>query len=562
MKQTLLACLQLIAFITIAEPVVYSQTSSSESNITAVTVYLDRALVTRTITKRLTKGQHIVVFDNLPEAIVQNSLQATGEGKAVLKDVKFKQEFYKSVTDNDKKTLIDKMTNLSDSIVDADDVIANATKEEKAIEEMLRKIMDNASESTSKGKSQPELDPDKLIKLVTFYRNRIDVLNKQTRFIERKKRLFNADIALLQDKLNSLGRNTERSKNFVEVLLGVKDDSEITVNLSYMLQGPSWYPVYDVRVFTDTKKMNLTYQAMIQQNTTEDWNNATIKLSTARVNVKGDQPSLSPWYVSFQEYAVRRDAESLKLKKGQMLQMSNSMAVNKEITVEDSKAEAPAEIQIEAATVEKGATSAVFVVPGKNTVKSDNQQHKVTVMMNQFDAYFRYSAVPKLMQNAFLKAKVKNTSDFPLLAGATNVFLDNNFISTSQIDQVNPGQEFWTFLGVDDGIDIKYKTIKQYQKDEGLITKKNKYVYEYIIEITNNKKTEEEIVVWDQIPMANSADIKVNLEEPNLEADKDRVKMDDYNYLEWYYKIKPAEKLRIPFKFSVEGPKNRTMSGL
>jgi len=95
-----------------------------------------------------------------------------------------------------------------------------------------------------------------------------------------------------------------------------------------------------------------------------------------------------------------------------------------------------------------------------------------------------------------------------------------------------------------------------------VITKKNKYIYDYIIEITSNKKNEEELVVWDQIPMSNSADIKVTLTEPDIEADKEHVKIDDYSYIEWFYKIKPKEKIKIPFKFTVEGPKNKTISGL
>ena len=97
------------------------------STITAVTVFLDRAMVTRTITKKLTKGEHVLIFDNLPEAIEENSIQANGEGNAVLKDVKFKKEFYATITDDEKRGLNEKVLILQDSLVDANDHIANAT---------------------------------------------------------------------------------------------------------------------------------------------------------------------------------------------------------------------------------------------------------------------------------------------------------------------------------------------------------------------------------------------------------------------------------------------------
>jgi uncharacterized protein (TIGR02231 family) len=537
--------------------------NKNESSITAVMVFLDRAIVTRTISKRFTKGEHILLFDNLPEAVDQNSIQANGEGNAVLKDVKFKREFYAATTDEEKRKLNAKVISLQDSLVDANDLISNANKEQKMVEELIEKIMTRISTVSNNEKVQPDADPDKWIKMVSYYRTKLDELNKQIRSTEREIRLLNDEINLVQTKINSLGGTQEKSKNIVEVLIDVREESEVSVNLSYMVHGPSWYPVYDLRVFTDTKKMNITYQAMIRQNTTEDWDNVKIKLSTARANLSGQQPSLSQWYLSLYDYTQDRESDDRVKRKAEMSQMYNAAPSKSAELGEDKKDALRAEdIAINEATIEPGATSAVFVVSGKNTINSDNQQHKVTIMMNEFDAVFRYSTVPKLIPYAYLKAKVINTTDYPLLSGSTNVFLDNNFVSTSQLDLVSTGQEFWTFLGVDDGIEVKYKTIKQYQKDEGVITKKNKYIYDYIIEITSNKKSEEEIVVWDQIPMSNSADIKVTLTEPDIEADKEHVKMDDYNYIEWFYKIKPKEKIKIPFKFTVESPKNKTISGL
>ncbi len=537
--------------------------TNTSSSVSAVTVYLDRALVTRTISQRLTKGEHTLVFDNLPESIDQNSIQANGEGDAILKDVKLKKEYYSATTDEEKKKLNEKILALQDSLVDANDVISNANKEQKMTAELLEKIMVRITAVPTNEKVQlPEPDPEKWMKMVSNYRIKLDVLNKQIRLTERKIRLLNDQLNFFQTKIASLGGGQEKSKNFAEVLIEVKEESNISVNFSYIVYGPSWYPVYDIRAYTDSKKMRITYQAMIQQNTTEDWNNVQIKLSTAKANMNGQQPELSPWYVSLYEYPKRSESEE-SLRKPEMAQMySNSMPteVSKAlITREENKT---GEIKINEASVELGATSAVFVVPGKNSISSDNQPHKVNIMTNEFDASFRYSTVPKLMTYAFLKAKVKNTTDYPLLPGSTNVFLDNNFISTSQLEQVNPDQEFWIFLGVDEGIELKYKNLKQYQDEEGLIVKKNKFVYDYMIEITNNKKSEEEIVVWDQIPIANSADIKVNLIAPDLSQENKDIKIDDYKYIEWFYKIKPAEKIRIPFKFTVEGPKDKTISGL
>lgn len=532
-------------------------------NITEVTVFLDRAMVTRTANSNLTKGEHVIIFDNLPESIETNSLQATGKGKAILRDVRFKQTNYPEVTDDKILELNKKILNTDDNIVDANDIIVNAKKEKQITEELIAKIITRIEEKPTKNEVRMALDMEKLFLMIDTYRSKLNTLDKEIRSTERKIRKYEDELDFLNSEINNSGSKQERSKYFAEVLIDVQEESTIEINLTYMVYGPAWYPVYDLRVSGDSKKMDLIYYANIMQNTLEDWENVQIKLSTARANVGGHQPDLSPWYLSLYEENVLRERVSSESKKMGMSQMYNEMP-SKSLAVEDEEVFEPGapDISISAAGVEMGATAAVFAVAGKNTINSDNQHHKVTIMMQSFDASFRYSTVPKLAPYAYLKAKVKNTSDFPILAGSTNVFLDNNFVATSQIEQVNPDQEFWTFLGVDDGIKVEYKTIKNYQKDDGIISKKSKFINEYIIEITSNKKNQEEIVIWDQIPISNHEDIKINLIEPKLSDNQKNVKINDYNYIEWFFNIKPGEKIKIPFKFTVESPKNKNISGI
>ena len=54
---------------------------------------------------------------------------------------------------------------------------------------------------------------------------------------------------------------------------------------------------------------------------------------------------------------------------------------------------------------------------------------QVSVAIVDLKPTFEYECVPKRTSHAYLKAKVKNTSPYALLAGPTNIFLDNNFIA-------------------------------------------------------------------------------------------------------------------------------------
>ena len=72
---------------------------------------------------------------------------------------------------------------------------------------------------------------------------------------------------------------------------------------------------------------------------------------------------------------------------------------------------------------------------------------KVSIATIQLKPTFEYETVPKLSQNAFLKAKVKNDSEYPLLSGPANVFLDNSFVTRSCLNNVSPQEEFSCSLG-------------------------------------------------------------------------------------------------------------------
>ena len=74
-------------------------------------------------------------------------------------------------------------------------------------------------------------------------------------------------------------------------------------------------------------------------------------------------------------------------------------------------------------------TSTHFEIVRPATILSDGVGHKVSICQLDFSPKFEYIAIPKAVQHAFLKICVKNESNYALLAGPANVFLDNNFLT-------------------------------------------------------------------------------------------------------------------------------------
>ena len=533
---------------------VFVSLNSVESKITSVTVYSDRAQITRSATTYLTKGEHKILFDELPQSIEQNSIQANGKGNAILRDVTFKTEQFANITDEKRKSLSDKLQELQDD----KDTLNDRTTQANDLKQVVRDILAKLT-STSEEIENVELDPEKWIKMVEFYRSKQEVLDTEIRETEKALRDLSLEIDKVRREIRELGQQAYKYKNIVEVLVDVRKDGNLTLDLSYIVYGPSWTPIYDLRVDSQEKKMHLTYKSNIFQTTGEDWNNVDLKLSTAKPNMSAQPPELSPYYISiYYPQPARKERKMAKSRPSYSNQMSFAI---EGMSVEESLDELE-DISYSASTVESGAISVVFDIDGSNTIKSDNEPHLVTITIQEFPAGFRYSAIPKHSQFAYLKAKVKNDSDYPFLPGDTNIFLDNNFVANSYIKAVAPTEEFWTFLGVDEGIKVEYKFVKKFDETGGIFVEKNKKIFEYLIKITNNKKTQEEIVIWDQLPISQNENIKVKLIEPAYKEDTEILKINEHKYIEWFFQPKPGEEIIIPFKYSVEYPLDTQIEGL
>jgi len=55
--------------------------------------------------------------------------------------------------------------------------------------------------------------------------------------------------------------------------------------------------------------------------------------------------------------------------------------------------------------------------------------HKVSVALLDLPCEFEHFTVPKMIPNAYLKAKLTNKSKFLFLQGPSNIFVDNNFMT-------------------------------------------------------------------------------------------------------------------------------------
>jgi uncharacterized protein (TIGR02231 family) len=547
----LFALLSLVPLAALAAPV--------NSAITAVTVYTDRAVVTRTATVDLPGGTTELVFANLPQALNERSLQVSGRGtaQALILDVSAKQTFVDFTPNARVKELEDLLKGLAKQVRGLDDRGNLLNAQQASLDRMETALF----APPTKDVPRPDLNQfTSSLNYLTEQKARL--VTERATLDEQREELANK-INAAQNQLNELRGSGGRAFKTVTVRVAAPQAGSLDVALSYTVPGASWAPSYDARVLSADRAVALSYFGIVRQSTGEDWKNVALTLSTARPGLGGAAPALSVWSLDVFNPVLLREQAMNDRRREMSSKMAAPAAVNMQAFTTNAAGDAAGaaeerDAEMARATIEAGATSASFKIAVASSVPSDNSPQKVPITSATLKASPEYLTVPKHLATAYLTAKVFNTSEFPLLAGAMNVFLDGTFVTTSALRTVMVGEKFDLALGADEGISVKHKRVNKFTEDTGLTNSGKRITYEYLITVQNNKRTTERVIVADQVPLSRNEKIVVK----QLAPTPGELKPTDEGSLKWTLDLKPGEKRELTVKFAIEYPNDVQVTGL
>lgn len=540
------------------------------AKIARVTVYADRAEVVRRFATTLPAGEHALVFDALPGETDLSSVRVNGQGSFSLIDIRTETIQTLEVTDTQVRELSTKLKAEQVKLQEVTQAQTRNAQRRASLDKVLGRLTAVGKESAN-----PDLDPAKWAGYLSYHVDSLAKLDQETLDLKGRDDALRAEINRLERELNQLNGNRTKSRNVARVKIEVTQAGPQEFELSYVVAGPSWSPRYDVRADTVAKKLTVAYQAQVRQRTGEDWLGVSLRLSTAQPGVAGREPELTPWALYKAETvvptgAVLMDEGGLAAAKPQSATATRHGRAKQE--EQQAHAEhllpvvpltpAAAAMEISSATVQAGATAALFQVPRAYDIPSDPKSVKVALTEQTFFASFRHSCVPKLSPNVYLKAQAVNASDYPFLPGPTAVFLDGAYVAAASMDLVPAGQEFITFLGVDQTVKVERRVLARREEVTGVFGKKtHRTVHDQLFKVTNGKRADIDLTVGDQLPLSNHDAIKVVLEEPRYEKDTDALKLNEQKFLEWRLRLGAGDKLDLPFRFAVERPEDVIVVG-
>ncbi|MFH1622022.1 MAG: mucoidy inhibitor MuiA family protein [Candidatus Omnitrophota bacterium] len=565
MKKSSLLSLFLVFFVSFAS-YCFAQDIQTSSVISSVTVYPDSALINRSASLKLEKGEHSAYFPDIVPDIDENSLRVSGKGMAQVKifGAQLKKEFLENPQNEKITQLQDEIQKLGDYIKSLDDEKQVLLKEVEFLNSV--KLFANVQIPKDMATKMPQAS--ELKSTTDFLSSELGSNFKRQLEIDIEKRQVNKKIAILRNELSQLTslRGGTLIKRSIVVDLEVVKAGTFDLTISYLVHGVSWNMIYDARVAIKENKVELVSYGVIRQKSGEDWFDVDISLSTVKPSIGGRMPYVAPWLLRpYESYKAKSSAIGGALKISPAVQYESfapgedklNDAYELDEIVEQEASYSYAEAQ------QKG-TAIVYNLPKKASIKSDGADHKLSITSQILKPDFQYSTCPKISPFAYLGCRVTNSEDFQLLAGRVNVFLEGDYVGASSIDNIGQGESFDLYLGVDEGVKIERKEVERKVDDilfAGISSPNIKTSFAYKIKVENYKSDRIKVNLFEPMPVSQDDKIVVKIGKVSIQPTEKDWK-DRKGVWKWEIGLTPKEKKEVSFSYIVEHPRNIQVPGI
>jgi uncharacterized protein (TIGR02231 family) len=421
-------------------------------------------------------------------------------------------------------------------------------KEIAAIKEVLQGEKEMLEHNRTIKGDNTTLIADDLKEMADFFRNRLTEISYKNLEIGEKERLNNLEINRLQNALSSMNAKANANPSEIIVALNASRAVNASIRISYFVGNAGWIPVYDLRAEDINSPISFSYRAKVYQSTGSDWRNVTLTISTGNPTVGGQIPVLYPWFLyeaqAYQEVAITSGTR-------------NQAITNETPSVAfDFNQGYKGNSLSDKVTIQQNTVNTEFKIAIPYTIPSDNVQYDVTMKTESLKATYSYITVPKIDNDAFLKARISDWAQYSLLPGESNIYFKGTFVGKGFIDPTQANDTLDLSLGRDRSITVKRDMLRDFCKSN-LLGNKKTTSKAYEITVQNNKNQPIDLIIEDQIPVSQSGEISVEQEDiSGAIVDVTTGK------LMWKVSLQSGEIQKKQLRFTVTYPKKISVAGI
>lgn len=532
------------------------------SRITKVTVYSDRALVTREAPVALSAGPAVFRFTKLPGWVDEGSVRAaTSSGRIV--DVTVERRFLARSSDEGFRKVELEHKKLLQRIQALDDELAILNSQRSHVESI--RIFN--TEKLSKDAVMHDIKVDTYGQVVDFVTDTLRKTATAKRNIEFERQQLAPEVEASAKNLEELARLTKLEETTVSVTMQSTAAGNANLVLTYATPGATWEPMHELRAqASDPDNVELSSFAVVTQTTGEDWTHAELSFSTQSSSESEKIPELEMMALGKTQEtsrSVTRQVTSFssaqkKFEEQNMHWNKMNQASSQRITEMDRFEQSYTDnlamlerTQSKTVAIFQGlqtrGTTAHFTSKDPAIVRSDGRSIRLRLGTSRIKAKRQIIAAPEESLNAAVTLELNNKTSQPLLPGNVARYQDGAFLGMTDVDFVAKDEDFSVFFSVADQI----KLTRELDKHQSSLSRKerNRMQLSFVSTAQNLSDRKVTLVLAERIPVSENTDIRVS----NVKITPNE-KVDTKGIVRWTITLEPRETREFRISYQVEYP--------
>jgi uncharacterized protein DUF4139/uncharacterized protein DUF4140 len=467
---------------------------TTASRVTAVTVHLQQARVTREAKVVLEPGERRIVIKPLPAMLDPTSVRVSGRGGAglAIRSVELRRLHEEPVATPEDADLEATIRELSRESA----LKLERRKSLDVLREFVGGLKAVAVETTSRELVPRGFAVGDWERAFDFLSSHLDRVAEEESRVDRDYGDLSHRLETARSRLAETARTRTPDRFAAEILVSAATAGPATVAITYLIDGASWTPLYDARLDPAAGRVTLDWLALVRQDTGEDWADAALTLTTSEAQRGIDLPRLAsmrlvdpsrrsgPGFVTITDGVTtpseefidqlpilgRNYQDVLRLAPGasdadlrELIRMAYGGAGGgtaggevggvvihgaRDTAVADGEGAAPATVDVPFVEAALGGARAMqFVLPGTLSIPGDGQWHQHLITSRAMPATIEYQCVPALSPDVFLVARVSLPDDLSLLPGRVAHFVDGDLVGQSMVAARSGGEELTLSFG-------------------------------------------------------------------------------------------------------------------
>ena len=527
----------------------------TKAKVTAVKVYRNSAELQNTVNFSVPSGISEIVIGNISEEINEKTIQIGVNSKNIsILSSQFTNDYstdFKMDTTNPQIKKVNDSIKIVENLISKNRIELDANK--KAVE-LLDKNQTVLVGSNSSNVAQ-------LTQLTEFYTNkRIELENKLVS-LKTKGDDLSKKLSRLKSSLKT--KEQKEAEEFADGVIVLKLMSptagNIKLNINYLTDNVSWKPYYEIKTDKISAPLDVTFKAIVKQNTGLDWKGVKLTLINGNSSRNNYAPTVSPWFIYAQSPKEREILREEKIaNKSAAIRIRGMGSVNAE-EYDDVQSNALEEVVVTAYAgfnVNANELNTSYDIDIPYDILSNNEDHLISLYQQKIPADYQYFTAPNYRREAYLLAKVKDFSKYHLVSAPASVIFENMYIGETRVSPDQTNNEMNITLGNDPKISIRREDVQDKSGEKFLSSYREKVVT-YDLIIKNNKKEQISMEIKDRFPLSNNEAVKIEVLDKSG-ATKD----DEKGFLTWNIKLSPSETKKLRVSYKVRYPKDYIVNGL